>query len=81
MDEILNAVDTVFAELTSNDAVISEWDSASVDLTSSSLVDEVLDHMSGWVSESDMWLNHSDHVPCCFVKLDEYTVVQLSKSE
>ena len=81
MDEILNAVDSVFAELTSNDAVISEWDSASVDLTSSSLVNEVLDHVSGWESESDMGLNHSNHVPCGFVKLDEYTVVQLSKSE
>lgn len=81
MDEILNAVDTVGAELTGNDAVVSKWDSASVDLTGSSLVNKILDHMSGWVSESDMRLNNSNHVPCSFVKLDEHTVVQLSQSE
>ena len=81
MGEVLNAVDTVDSELTSNDAVVGKWDSASVNLTSTSLVDEVLDHVSGWVSESNMGLNNSNHVPCGFVKLDEHTIMQLSKSE
>lgn len=81
MDEILNAVDTVGAELTGNDAVVSKWNSASVDLTGSSLVNEILDHVSGWISESNMGLNNSNHVPCSFVKLDEHTIVQLSQSK
>jgi hypothetical protein len=37
--------------------------------------------VSGWVSKSDMGLNNSNHVPCGFVKLDEHTIMQLSKSE
>ena len=28
-----------------------------------------------------MWLNNSNHVPGCFVQLDEHTVVQLSQSQ
>jgi hypothetical protein len=41
VDKILNAVDTMLTEFTSDDAVISEWNSGSIDLTVSSLVNEV----------------------------------------
>ena len=40
VDEVLNAGDSVLAEGVLNDGVISEWDSAVVDLTVSSLVDQ-----------------------------------------
>jgi hypothetical protein len=64
-----------------DDAVISEWDSASVDLTIASLVDELADGFSWWVTEGDEWLNDSDHVPGSLIKLDKDTVVQLSQSK
>ena len=81
MDEVLNAGDSVLTELASDDAVVSKWNSHSVDLTISSLVDEVRDGGSGWESVSDEWLDHLDHVPGGLVELDEHTVVQLSQSE
>ena len=81
MDEVLDAVDTVRTELTSDDAVVSEWDSASVNLTIASLVDELGDGLSGWVTEGDVWLDDSDHVPGGLVELDEHAIVQLSKSQ
>ena len=81
MDEILNAGNTGFTEFVSDDRVVSEWDSASVNLAVSSLVDKVGDGGSGWETISDEWLDHSDHVPSGLIELDENTVVELSQSE
>ena len=71
----------MFTEFSSDDAVVSDWKSSSLDFTTSSFVDKFADGLSRWVSISDEWLNHLDHVPCGFVKLDENGVVQLSQSE
>jgi len=81
VDEVLDAVDTVLAEFTSDDAIFSKWNSASVHLTSSSLVNKILDHVSWWISKGNVWFNNSNHVPCGFVELDEHSVVQLSQSK
>jgi len=81
MDEILNTGDSVFTEFSLNDGVISDWKSSSLDLTATSLVDEFADGLSGWITVGNEWLDHLDHVPCGFVKLDENGVVQLSQSE
>ena len=81
MDEVLNAGDSSFTEFSSDDRVIGEWDSASVDLTISSLVDKLGDGGSGWETVSDEWLDDSDHVPGGLVELDENSVVELSQSE
>lgn len=45
VDETLNAGDSS-AKVVSDDAVVSEWNSASVDLTIASLVDELADGLS-----------------------------------
>ena len=81
MDEILNASDSGLTEFSSDDGVIGEWDSASVDLTVSSLVDELGDGGSGWETISDEWLDDSDHVPGGLVELNKHSVVELSQSE
>ena len=81
VDEVLNARDTDLAEFSSDDGVVSKWNSASVNLTVSSLVDQVGDGLSGWETVSHEWLDHSDHVPGSFVKLDKRTIVQLSNSK
>lgn len=81
VDEILNAVDSVLGELSGNDGVVGEWKSSSVNLTGSSLVDELGDGLSSWVSIGDEWLDHLEHVGGGLVQLDEDTVVDLSKSE
>jgi len=81
VDEVLNAGDSGLAEFSSDDRVVGEWDSASVDLTVSSLVDELGDGGSGWETICDKWLDDSNHVPGGLVELDEHTVVELSQSE
>ena len=81
MDEVLNASDSVLTELSGDDGVISEWDSASVDLTISSLVDKLGDGGLGWESVSNEWLDDSNHVPGGLVELDKHSVVKLSQSE
>jgi hypothetical protein len=43
VDEVLNASNSGLAELTSDNGVIGEWESASVDLAVSSLVDKLGD--------------------------------------
>ena len=81
MDEVLNARDTDIAEFSSDDGVVSKWNSASVNLTVSSLVDQVGDGLSGWETVSHEWLDHSDHVPGSLVELNESTIVELSQSK
>ena len=46
VDQVFNARDTNLAELSSDDGVVSKWNSASVNLTVSSLVDQVGDGLS-----------------------------------
>jgi hypothetical protein len=81
VDQVLHTGDSVLAELTSDDRVVGQWDSASVDLSVSSLVNELGDGGSGWETVSHEWLNDSNHVPGGLVELDEHSVVQLSQSE
>lgn len=81
VDEVLHAVDALSTELTSNDAVVGERDSASVDLTVTALVDELGDGGTGGETVGDERLDNADHVPGGLVQLDEDGVVDLSKSE
>ena len=81
MNEILNTGDSVFTEFTFNNTVVGERKSSSLDFTTSSFVDKLGDSLSGWITVGNEWLDHLDHVPCGFVKLDENAVVQLSQSE
>ena len=81
MDEILNTGDSVLTEFTFDDAVVGERKSSSLDFTTSSFVDKLGDSLSGWITVGDEWLDHLDHVPCGFVKLNEDGIVQLSQSE
>jgi len=81
VDEVLNAGNSVFTEFSFNDAVVSNWKSSSLDFTATSLVDKLRDGLSGWITISDEWFDHLDHVNGGFVQFDENGVVQLSQSE
>jgi hypothetical protein len=81
VDEIFNAVESALFELSSNDAVITQWKSSSVDLSVTPLVNELGNHRFGWVPICDEWLAHLEHVPCGLVQLDKDSVVQLSQSQ
>ena len=81
VDQTLDVVDSLAAESTGDDAVVSEWDSGSVDLSVSPLVDQAADIITGWVSVGDIWLDSSDHVDGGAVEADKDTVVDLAETE
>jgi len=86
--DIVDFVDQIFsaddAELTKglfNDNIAGDGDSLLVDLTITSLVDQVRKSMSGGITESDIRFDLLDHVKSSSVNSDEGSVVDLSKSE
>lgn len=81
VDEVLNAGDSGLSELTLDDAVVGDGDSASVHLSVAALVDKLADGGSGGVSVGDEGLDDLDHVPGGLVQLDEDSVVELSQSK
>lgn len=81
VDQIFSADQTKAAQLFLDEFVVLELDSLSVDLSISSLVDEVRDSLLGWVSEGDEWLNFLKHFHGGVVKLDESGVVELWESQ
>ena len=81
VDEVLNAVDTLFTEGTGDDAVVSQWDSGAVNLSITTLVDQSADAITGWISICDVGLDSSDHVDGGTVEANKHTIVDLSESE
>lgn len=81
VDDILDSVNTELSEVIGNGGVVRERNSASVDLQETSLVDELSDGSEGWVSESAVWGDSSEHLSHWTVYLEENTVVQLLESE
>eukprot|EP00355_Strombidium_rassoulzadegani_P010277 CAMPEP_0168624756 /NCGR_PEP_ID=MMETSP0449_2-20121227/9605_1 /TAXON_ID=1082188 /ORGANISM="Strombidium rassoulzadegani, Strain ras09" /LENGTH=170 /DNA_ID=CAMNT_0008666379 /DNA_START=99 /DNA_END=611 /DNA_ORIENTATION=- len=81
VDEVLDAGDAGLSESVADDAVIGEGDSSSVDLSVSSLVNQLSNGFPGGVSVGHEGLNHPDHVPGGLVQLHEHAVVDLSQSQ
>jgi len=81
VDQILDTGNALLTEDTSDDRVVIESNSLSVDLTEASLVDEFADGVASGVTIGNIRLDHADHVDGGAVELDEDTVVELSKSE
>jgi hypothetical protein len=81
VDEILNAVDSLSAESLLDDGVVGKRDSLSVNLSETSLEDELLDGLSSGVSKSDEGEDLLEHVKGSLVDSEEGTVVELSESE
>jgi len=81
VDEVLNAGNTVLAELTINDGVVIDSNAGTVNLTVTTAVAELSDGGAGGEAVGDKGVNCADHVPGGSVELDEGAVVELSKSE
>lgn len=81
IDDVLDALDAVLSESLFDDLVLDQWDSLSVELSISSLVNQSLNSALGWESISDIWLDLSEHVHWGLVVLDENSVADFSKSE
>jgi len=81
VDEVLHADNAVLAEVLLNDGVIGEGDALLVDLTITTLVDEVLDGLEVGVTVGDPGLDKLDHLRGGLGDADEDTVVDLEKTE
>lgn len=81
MDEILNADDAVLAEVLLNDGVVGQGNALLLDLSVSTLVDELLDGLQVGVTVGDPGLNNLEHLSDGLGDLQEDTVVDLEKTE
>lgn len=79
--DVFNANYTLGTESSLDDSVIGQWGSGLVHFAVSSLVNHLSDSLKGWISVCDVWFDHSDHVHCGLVNLNEDCVVDLEQSE
>jgi len=75
VDQIFNADDSELTKNLFNDFVGGNGDSLLVDLTETSLVDQIGDSVSGGKAESDIRFDLLDHVKSSSVDSDEDTIV------
>lgn len=81
VDQILDTDDTVLAEVLLDDGVVGQSDTLLVDLSVSTLVDELLDALQVGVTVGDPRLNNLDHLGDGLGDADEDTVVDLQQTE
>jgi len=81
MDEILNADDSVFLELLGDDFVVGDGNPLSVDLTKTTLVDELFHSLQVGCSPSNIGLNEFQHFESGGVESDKDCILNLAKSE
>ena len=81
LDEFLNRFNTDSAQTSLDDFVGSERDSLLVEFSVTSLVDQIVDDLSGGVTEGNIRLNFLKHIQSGSVYSDQSGVVDLSKSE
>lgn len=81
VDKILNADNAELAEALLNDGVVGKRDALLVDLSVTTLVDEVLDGLEVRVTVGNPGLNKLDHLRSSLGDTDEDTVVDLEETE
>jgi hypothetical protein len=81
VDEILNTDNAVLAEVLLNNGVVSKGNTLLVDLSVTTLVDELLDGLQVGVTVGDPGLNDLEHLSDGLGDLDEDTVVDLEETE
>lgn len=81
VDQILHADDTVLAEGTLNDGVVGKSNTLLLDLSVTTLVDELTDSLQVGVSVGDPWLDDLKHLKGSLGHANKDTVVDLEKTE
>jgi hypothetical protein len=81
VDEILHADNAVLAEVLLNDGVVGQGNTLLVDLSVSTLVDELLDGLQVGVTVGDPGLDDLEHLSGGLGDADEDTVVDLEETE
>jgi hypothetical protein len=81
VDKVLHADNAVLAEVLLNDGVVGKSNALLVDLTITTLVDELLDGLEVGVTVGDPGLDNLEHLGGGLGDLDEDTVVDLEETE
>lgn len=81
VDQVLNRDNTVLTQSLLDDLVVRQSDSLGVDLTVTSLVDQLSDGSKVRVTVGDVWLSQSKQLGGSLGDLDENTRVDLSQTE
>lgn len=81
VDQVLDGDDTVLAQSGLDDLVVRQSDSLGVDLTVTSLVDQLSDGGQVGVTVSDVWLSQLEQLRGSLGDLDEDTRVDLGQTE
>lgn len=81
VDQVLDGLDTVLTQSTLDDLVVRQGDSLGVDLTVTSLVDQLSDGSQVRVTVGDVRLGQSEQLRSGLGDLDENTRVDLSQTE
>ena len=81
VDQILHADDAVLAEVVFDKLVVGQSDALLVDLSVSTLVDELSDGLEVGVAVGDVWVDNGQHLLGGLGQLDEDAIVDLKKSE
>lgn len=79
VDQVLNAMNSEFAQVLLNDCVVGEGNALSIHFGITSFIDEFSDNLPGWVSIGDAWLNLPQHLNTGLVHSHECTIVELSQ--
>lgn len=81
VNQVLDRLDTVLTQDGFNNGVVGQWNSLLVDLTVTSLVDQLSDGGQGWVTNSTVLFNQLQQFGGGLGDLDENTRVDLSQSQ
>jgi hypothetical protein len=81
VDKIFNTDDTVFAEVLLNQGVVVKSDTGLVDLSITTLVNELTNRLEVWLSVGDVWLDNLEHLRGGLGQTNKDTIVDLEKTE
>ena len=81
VDQVLHANNAVLAQVGLDDRVVGESNALLVDLSISTLVDELADGLKVRVSVGNPWLDDLQHLKCGLGHANEDTVVDLEKTK
>lgn len=81
VDQVLNGDDTVLAQSSLDDSVVRQSNSLRVNLTETSLVDQLSDGSQVRVTVGDVWLSQLEQLRGSLGDLDEDTGVDLGQSQ
>lgn len=81
VDQVLHTDNAVLSKVVLDKLVVAEGDALLVDLSVSTLVDELTDALKVGVTVGDVRIDNGQHLRGSFGKTDEDTIVDLEKTE